>query len=140
MLSAVGPPVTVRVPAKINLHLAVGDLRPDGYHDLVTVFQALSITDEVSVTAAVPGAVEPGVAVSPIDGVDASEVPADTTNLAWRAVEALARRADRTPDVRIGLRKAIPVAGGMAGGSADAAGALLATCLALAARPRPRRR
>ena len=78
-------------------------------------------------TAAVPGAVEPGVAVSPIDGVDASEVPADTTNLAWRAVEALARRADRTPDVRIGLRKAIPVAGGMAGGSADAAGALLAT-------------
>ena len=78
MLSAVGPPVTVRVPAKINLHLAVGDLRPDGYHDLVTVFQALSITDEVSVTAAVPGAVEPGVTVSPIDGVDASEVPADT--------------------------------------------------------------
>ena len=136
VLSAVGPPVTVRVPAKINLHLAVGDLRPDGYHDLVTVFQALSITDEVSVTAAVPGAVEPGVAVSPIDGVDASEVPADTTNLAWRAVEALARRADRTPDVRIGLRKAIPVAGGMAGGSADAAGALLATSVALAARPR----
>ncbi|WP_433783555.1 4-(cytidine 5'-diphospho)-2-C-methyl-D-erythritol kinase [Actinomycetospora sp. CA-101289] len=128
MLSAVGPPVTVRVPAKINLHLAVGDLRPDGYHDLVTVFQALSITDEVSVTAAVPGAIEPGVTVSAADGVTgADDVPTDTTNLAWRAVEALARRADRSPDVRIRLRKAIPVAGGMAGGSADAAGALLAT-------------
>jgi len=98
---------------KLNLSLRVLGRRPDGYHDLVTVFQALSITDEVSVTPAVPGAVEPGVAVSPIDGVDASEVPADTTNLAWRAVEALARRADRTPDVRIGLRKAIPVAGGI---------------------------
>ena len=128
MLSAVGPPVTVRVPAKINLHLAVGDLRGDGYHDLVTVFQALSITDEVSVTTAVPGAIEPGVTVSAADGVTgADDVPTDTSNLAWKAVEALARRADRRPDVRVGLRKAIPVAGGMAGGSADAAGALLAT-------------
>ncbi|HSK59735.1 MAG TPA: 4-(cytidine 5'-diphospho)-2-C-methyl-D-erythritol kinase, partial [Actinomycetospora sp.] len=127
MLSAVGPPVTVRVPAKINLHLAVGDLRPDGYHDLVTVFQALSITDEVSVTTAVPGAIEPGVTVSAADGVTGADVPTDTSNLAWRAVEALARHADRRPDVRVGLRKAIPVAGGMAGGSADAAGALLAT-------------
>lgn len=127
MLSAVGPPVTVRVPAKINLHLAVGDLRPDGYHDLVTVFQALSIADEVSVTRALRGAIEPGVGVTGADGLDVSEVPDDTSNLAWRAVEALARRVDRQPDVRIGLHKAIPVAGGMAGGSADAAGALLAT-------------
>ncbi|MHC1562380.1 4-(cytidine 5'-diphospho)-2-C-methyl-D-erythritol kinase [Actinomycetospora sp. C-140] len=127
MLSAVGPPVTVRVPAKINLHLAVGDLRADGYHDLVTVFQALSIADEVSVSTAVPGAIEPGVSVTAVDGVDDSDVPTDTTNLAWRAVEALARRADRAPEVRVALRKAIPVAGGMAGGSADAAGALLAT-------------
>jgi 4-diphosphocytidyl-2-C-methyl-D-erythritol kinase len=127
VLSAVGPPVTVRVPAKVNLHLAVGDLRADGYHDLVTVFQALSIVDEVAVSSAVPGAIEPGVAVSATDGVDADDVPTDTTNLAWRAVEALARRADRRPDVQVRIRKAIPVAGGMAGGSADAAGALLAT-------------
>ncbi|GAA4771965.1 4-(cytidine 5'-diphospho)-2-C-methyl-D-erythritol kinase [Actinomycetospora chlora] len=126
MLSAVGPSVTVRVPAKINLHLAVGELRADGYHDLVTVFQALSIVDEISVSAAVPGAIEPGVAVTPTDGVDVDDVPTDTSNLAWRAVEALARRADRDPDVRVRIRKAIPVAGGMAGGSADAAGALLA--------------
>mgnify|MGYP000117794851 CR=1 FL=1 len=69
----------------------MGDLRDDGYHDLVTVFQALSIADEVSVTRAVAGAIEPGVAVASADGVDVSEVPADTTNLAWRAVEALAR-------------------------------------------------
>jgi 4-diphosphocytidyl-2-C-methyl-D-erythritol kinase len=123
VLSAVGPPVTARVPAKINLHLAVGDLRPDGYHDLVTVFQALDIVDDVSVASAVPGAIEPGVVLL---GHDDPDVPTDTTNLAWRAVEALARRAGRTPDVRVSLRKAIPVAGGMAGGSADAAGALLA--------------
>jgi 4-diphosphocytidyl-2-C-methyl-D-erythritol kinase len=126
VLSAVGPPVTVRVPAKINLHLAVGDLRPDGYHDLVTVFQALDIVDDVSVASAVPGAIEPGVVLLGHSGSGDPDVPTDTTNLAWRAVEALARRAGRTPDVRVSLRKAIPVAGGMAGGSADAAGALLA--------------
>jgi 4-diphosphocytidyl-2-C-methyl-D-erythritol kinase len=124
VLSAVGPPVTVHVPAKINLHLAVGDVRPDGYHDLVTVFQAVSIVDEVTVASAVPGAIEPGVALA---GPDDPEVPTDGTNLSWRAIEALPRHADRRPDVRVTLRKAIPVAGGMAGGSADAAGALLAT-------------
>ncbi len=123
MLSAVGPPVTVRVPAKINLHLSVGEQRPDGYHDLVTVFQALDIVDGVSVASAVPGAIEPGVVLL---GPDDPAVPTDSTNLAWRAVEALARRAGRAPDVRVSLRKAIPVAGGMAGGSADAAGALVA--------------
>lgn len=123
MLSAVGPPVTVRVPAKINLHLAVGDGRPDGYHDLVTVFQALDMYDDVAVARAIPGAIEPGVVL--LGDADPG-VPTDTSNLAWRAVETLARRADRDPDVRVSLRKSIPVAGGMAGGSADAAGALLA--------------
>ena len=119
MLSAVPPPVTVRVPAKINLHLAVGPLRDDGFHDLVTVFHAVSLFDEV--TVAVSDA--PGIEVY---GEGVSEVPADETNLAWRAVQVLAERADRDPDVRMVLRKGIPVAGGMAGGSADAAGALLA--------------
>jgi 4-diphosphocytidyl-2-C-methyl-D-erythritol kinase len=119
VLAAVPPPVTVRVPAKINLHLAVGALRDDGYHDLVTVFHAVSLFDEVSVA---PSDV-PGIEVY---GEGVSEVPADETNLAWRAVQLLADRADREPDVRLVLRKGIPVAGGMAGGSADAAGALVA--------------
>jgi 4-diphosphocytidyl-2-C-methyl-D-erythritol kinase len=140
VLSAVGPPVTVRVPAKINLHLAVGETRPDGYHDLVTVFQALNLFDEVSVVAAhaarptgtgeritTIGQGAPGVELlGDVTDADRAAVPVDASNLAWKAAVALAEAVGREPDVRIGLRKAIPVAGGMAGGSADAAGALLA--------------
>ena len=118
MLSAVPPPVTVRVPAKINLHLEVGGLRDDGFHDLVTVFHAVSLFDEVSV------AVNPEPAIA-VHGEGVTEVPADETNLAWRAVELLAEGADRDPDIALVLRKGIPVAGGMAGGSADAAAALV---------------
>ncbi|GAA0938572.1 4-(cytidine 5'-diphospho)-2-C-methyl-D-erythritol kinase [Pseudonocardia zijingensis] len=118
MLAAVPPPVTVRVPAKINLHLAVGQLRADGFHDLVTVFHAVSLFDEVTVATSE----EPGIEVH---GEGVSEVPADETNLAWRAVQLLAEKAEREPDVRLVLRKGIPVAGGMAGGSADAAAALV---------------
>ncbi|MEY7973017.1 4-(cytidine 5'-diphospho)-2-C-methyl-D-erythritol kinase [Saccharomonospora xinjiangensis] len=122
MLAVVPPPVTVRVPSKINLHLSVGDLRDDGYHDLTTVFQALSLTDEVTVFVTT----EPGIEVS---GEGAGLVPTDDGNLAMRAVRALAghvgkpHEADR---VRVVIRKGIPVAGGMAGGSADAAATLLA--------------
>ena len=118
MLTAVPPPVTVRVPAKINLHLAVGPLRDDGYHDLVTVFHAVSLFDEVAVAATETPGIE-------VFGEGVSEVPVDETNLAWRAVQLLAEQADRRPDVRLVLRKGIPVAGGMAGGSADAAAALV---------------
>ncbi|MGH3776824.1 MAG: 4-(cytidine 5'-diphospho)-2-C-methyl-D-erythritol kinase [Pseudonocardiaceae bacterium] len=118
MLAVVPQPVTVRVPAKVNLHLAVGDLRWDGYHELVSVFQALSVTDEVTVAATD----EPGVQVY---GEGAGTVPTDRRNLAWRAVLALAEHSGRRPAVRVVLRKSIPVAGGMAGGSADAAGALV---------------
>ena len=118
MLSAVPPPVTVRVPAKINLHLAVGDRRPDGFHDLVTVFHAVSLFDEISVGVNT----EPAIAVH---GEGVTEVPADETNLAWRAVQLLAERSGHDPDIALVLRKGIPVAGGMAGGSADAAAALV---------------
>jgi len=118
VLAAVQPPVTVRVPAKINLHLAVGPLRDDGYHDLVTVFHAISLFDELSVAVSD----DPGIDVH---GEGVSDVPTDETNLAWRAVLQLAERTDRDPDVRLMLRKTIPVSGGMAGGSADAAAALV---------------
>ncbi|HKN98146.1 MAG TPA: 4-(cytidine 5'-diphospho)-2-C-methyl-D-erythritol kinase [Pseudonocardiaceae bacterium] len=121
MLAVVPAPVTVRVPAKVNLHLAVGDRRPDGYHDLTTVFQALSLTDEVVVAAADESGVE-------VTGEGAATVPSGKDNLAWRAVEALAEYVGRDlaeHRVRVLIRKAIPVAGGMAGGSADAAAALV---------------
>lgn len=108
----------MRAPAKINLHLAVGGLRADGFHDLVTVFHAVSLFDEISVEASDAPDIQ-------VHGEGVSEVPADETNLAWRAVQLLAEQADRDPDVRLVLRKGIPVAGGMAGGSADAAAALV---------------
>jgi 4-diphosphocytidyl-2-C-methyl-D-erythritol kinase len=113
--------VTVRVPGKINLQLAVGPLRPDGYHDLVTVFHAVSLSDEVTVATADTGT--DSVAVS---GEGSSEVPADGDNLALRAVRALRAKTGIADNVQIRISKRIPVAAGMAGGSADAAGALVA--------------
>ncbi|MFC5636464.1 4-(cytidine 5'-diphospho)-2-C-methyl-D-erythritol kinase [Streptomyces bullii] len=112
--------VTVRVPAKVNVQLAVGPARPDGFHDLANVFLAVGLYDEVTVTPS-PG----GLRVT-CDGPDAGQVPLDRTNLAARAALALAERYGRTPDVHLHIAKDIPVAGGMAGGSADGAGALLA--------------
>ncbi len=111
--------VTVRAPAKVNLHLSVGPLRPDGFHDLTTVYQALGLYDEVTVTRA-------DSLMVCVEGEGAADVPTDATNLAARAVLALAERTGQSPDVAIQIRKAIPVAGGCAGGSADAAAALLA--------------
>jgi 4-diphosphocytidyl-2-C-methyl-D-erythritol kinase len=111
--------VTVRVPAKVNVQLAVGPLRSDGFHDLANVFLAVGLYDEVTVTPADALRIT-------CEGPDAEHVPLDATNLAARAAIALAERHGLAPDVHIHIAKDIPVAGGMAGGSADAAGALLA--------------
>ena len=128
--------VTVRVPAKINLQLAVGPLRPDGYHGLVTVFHAVSLFDDVTVATAETDTIA-------VTGEGAGLVPEDGDNLALRAVRALrqaigrrgasALGAHRPADavagaggVAVTIAKRIPVAGGMAGGSADAAAALVA--------------
>ncbi|MEV4442388.1 4-(cytidine 5'-diphospho)-2-C-methyl-D-erythritol kinase [Streptomyces sp. NPDC049577] len=111
--------VTVRVPAKVNVQLAVGAPRPDGFHDLANVFLAVGLHDEVTVTPADALRVT-------CSGPDAAQVPLDATNLAARAALALAERHGREANVHIHIAKDIPVAGGMAGGSADGAGALLA--------------
>jgi 4-diphosphocytidyl-2-C-methyl-D-erythritol kinase len=111
--------VTVRVPGKVNLFLAVGDTRADGYHELTTVFHAVSLFDEVTVRTA-------DVMSLDIVGEGAETLPIDERNLAWQAAELLAEHVGRTPDVAITIEKAIPVAGGMAGGSADAAAVLVA--------------
>jgi 4-diphosphocytidyl-2-C-methyl-D-erythritol kinase len=113
--------VTVRVPAKINLQLAVGPLRPDGYHGLVTVFHAIGLFDMVTVAAAAADSVT-------VTGEGAGQVPADGDNLALRAVRALRAvvAAQAGPEVAVTISKRIPVAAGLAGGSADAAAALVA--------------
>jgi 4-diphosphocytidyl-2-C-methyl-D-erythritol kinase len=116
---SIAAPVRVQVPAKVNLHLGVGHVRPDGFHELVTVFQAVSLFDRVTARAARGLSIEHS-------GLGADVLPVDRGNLAWRAAEALAMREGVRADVRLEIDKQIPVAGGMAGGSADAAGTLLA--------------
>ncbi len=116
--SLVPGPVTARVPAKVNLELLVGPRRADGYHSLSTVFHAVSLYDDVTVAVAD----EWGVSVS---GPLAEGVPQDGDNLAMRAARLVAGRFEVDP-VHISIRKGIPVSGGMAGGSADAAATLVA--------------
>jgi 4-diphosphocytidyl-2-C-methyl-D-erythritol kinase len=110
--------VTVRAPAKVNLHLSVGRLRDDGFHDLTTVLHAVGLHDELDVAQADRLSVR-------VEGEGASDVPTDGSNLAVRAVRLLAERTGRDPAVALTIRKGIPVAGGCAGGSADAAAALV---------------
>lgn len=111
--------VTVRVPGKVNLYLGVGDVRDDGYHELTTIFHAVSLFDEITVRNA------DGLSVA-ATGEGSEVLPVDRGNLAWQAAELLAEHVGRAPDVSIAIEKSIPVAGGMAGGSADAAGVLVA--------------
>ncbi|SES46282.1 4-diphosphocytidyl-2-C-methyl-D-erythritol kinase [Pedococcus cremeus] len=110
---------TVRVPAKVNLELLVGPVREDGYHNLSTVYHAVSLFDEVTVSFADEWGLE-------VCGPRAEGVPTDGSNLAARAAQLLARAGGVDEPVHIRIRKDIPVSGGMAGGSADAAAALVA--------------
>jgi 4-diphosphocytidyl-2-C-methyl-D-erythritol kinase len=114
--------VTVRAPAKINLGLSVGGPRADGFHDVATAYHAISLQDELVAAASE----ELSVAVTTADGIPLDDVPQDRSNLAVAAALALAERAGVEPLVRLHITKSIPVAGGMAGGSADAAAALVA--------------
>ena len=118
-LVGIPEPVTVRVPGKVNLHLSVGARRPDGYHDVTTVFQAVSLYDDVTATPADDLSCT-------VSGEGADGLPADSRNLALAAALRLSAVAGVASGVRLHLLKSIPVAGGMAGGSADAAAALVA--------------
>jgi 4-diphosphocytidyl-2-C-methyl-D-erythritol kinase len=114
--------VTVRVPAKVNLQLSVGPREANGYHNLVSVFQAVSIFDDVTITKSHPGS---GVTIS-VTGDQTHGVPEDSSNLAVKAAQLIGEKYDIDVDVHIEVKKSIPVAGGMAGGSADAAATLVA--------------
>lgn len=114
--------VTVRVPAKVNLQLSVGPRESDGYHNLVSVFQAVSIFDDVTLTKSHAGS---GVTIA-VTGDQTHGVPEDDSNLAVKAAKLMGKKFDIDVDVHIEVKKSIPVAGGMAGGSADAAATLVA--------------
>ena len=113
-------PVTIRAHAKINLDLRVLGERPDGFHELRTVFQAIALHDTIMcVPREGPFAIECG----------AAGVPLDQSNLIWRAAQALwraLRRSGPVRDVVIRLEKRIPLQSGLGGGSADAAATLVA--------------
>ncbi|MCL2482065.1 MAG: 4-(cytidine 5'-diphospho)-2-C-methyl-D-erythritol kinase [Propionibacteriaceae bacterium] len=112
--------VKVRVPAKINLALCVGGLRDDGYHELATVFQAVSLYDDIVATPA-----HKGISCE-VHGPEAHKIGPGNKNLAYQAAQLLAEYYWVSDGAHLRIDKRIPVAGGMAGGSADTAGALLA--------------
>ena len=113
--------VIARVPAKVNLQLAVGPLGADGFHEVTTVFQAISLFDDVTVETA---AENNGISIQ-ITGQTSTGVPSDNSNLAVKAATLMIKNYDLPSDINIKLKKEIPVAGGMAGGSADAAGVIV---------------
>ena len=163
-VSVGGSDVSVSAPGKVNLFLALGAARPDGYHPLNSIFAQIGLSETVTVTplqslattAPQPASTAPVSSASSAPALAApaaqsdsapaaqiggprielaltrpdSNVPLDHTNLAYRAAQAVAQQAVQrglaTPDVHILLDKAVPVAGGMAGGSADAAATLKA--------------
>lgn len=110
--------VEVQVPAKVNLQLSVGPKKADGYHEVVTVFQAISLYDTIKISPSDQFQIS-------IKGDYTNGVPLDQSNLVYKAVELMAEKFDTDKALEIEISKSIPVAGGMAGGSADAAGALL---------------
>ena len=113
--------VVARVPAKVNLQLAVGPLGNDGFHEVTTVFQAISLFDDVTVATAPENN---GISIQ-ITGQTSTGVPSDSSNLAVKAATLMIKKYDLPNDLNIKLKKEIPVAGGMAGGSADAAGVIV---------------
>lgn len=112
--------VHVRAPGKVNVYLGVGRRHDDGYHALATVFQAVSLYEDVYAGHA------EGFSLEVHGEVDVSGVPLDDRNLAMRAAKLLASATGYTGGVALEIRKSVPVAGGMGGGSADAAATLVA--------------
>lgn len=113
--------VTVRTPAKINLGLSVGAPAPDGWHPVATIYQAVSLYDEVKARPA-----DDGDFTITVTGEGQDVVPLGDDNLAVKAARLLAKEAEIDSGVALSIHKTIAVAGGLAGGSTDAAGALVA--------------
>ncbi len=136
--------VTVECHAKLNLGLAVGPLRADGFHDLVTVFQSISLADTLAAERSSRGFTlrvrhEDAAASGTRSRATESDVPKGAANLVLRAARLLAREQSLPGGVKFSLTKRIPSRSGMGGGSADAAAAM-AAILALHGRRLPRAR
>lgn len=112
---------TERANAKINAYLNIESRREDGYHNIVSVMQSISLCDLVTVDF--QPAPQSSIALSISGNID---LPTDCRNLAWRAAESFLQRTHLTGDVQIMIQKHIPIAAGLAGGSADAAAVLRA--------------
>ena len=110
--------VEVQVPAKVNLQLSVGPKKADGYHEVVTVFQAISLYDTIKISPSDQFQIS-------IKGDYTTGVPLDQSNLIFKAVQLMSEKFDTSTSLDFEINKSIPVAGGMAGGSADAAASLL---------------
>ncbi|TFD81275.1 4-(cytidine 5'-diphospho)-2-C-methyl-D-erythritol kinase [Cryobacterium fucosi] len=118
--AAASPMVHARAPGKINVFLKVGAVLDDGYHEVATAYQAVSLYEDVRAYPADDFSVE-------FNGsIDTSGLAVDGSNLAIKAARALARKAGFRGGVRLAIEKNVPIAGGMGGGSADAAATLLA--------------
>lgn len=112
--------VRATAPGKINVSMRVGPLRDDGYHDVATVYQAVSLVEDITATEA------DDISVSFSGPIDTSGIALGESNLVIRAARAVAQRAGISAGARIEVVKNVPVAGGMGGGSADAAATLVA--------------
>jgi 4-diphosphocytidyl-2-C-methyl-D-erythritol kinase len=108
--------LVIRAPAKVNLCLEIIKKRPDGYHEISTIFQKIGLFDELTLEKSAV----PGISLT----VDNPAVPSDSTNLVYRAAELIMRRCEGAPGIAIRLHKRIPAGAGLGGGSSDAAAAL----------------
>ena len=120
--------ITASAPAKVNLVFEVGPLKPNGFHDVNSLFLALNLREEVTVSKALPGT---GISIfvqgEGLPARHVAAVPTDSSNLVAKVAVLLSQRLGiEIPDIQIDILKRIPVAGGMAGGSADAAAMLIA--------------
>lgn len=127
--------VTERAPGKVNLYFAVGDVQDDGYHPVASLYSAVSLQETVTVSASDTQGISLSLEIpeqSLLAQMEAngdferSSVPLDERNLAYRAAAAVLEAQGVSPDIHLHIVKEVPVAGGMAGGSADAAAALKA--------------
>lgn len=118
--------VRVKAPGKVNVSLDVGPLRPDGYHSVASVYLAVSLYEEVAATSTDNGAITVSISPASTLDLDGVEIPLDERNLAYRAAAIMADVSENSTGVHLEITKRVPVAGGMGGGSADAAATLLA--------------